>query len=358
MPQGETTEARTIEANGTTYVVKDLLGAGSAGEVFSAVEQNGEREVAVKFLHAEGSKDQQIDQRFVREISILEKLAHPNIVKYFGCGVSDEGLYFVMEKVPFGSLKEVIRQRERLNWRQAVEATIHICNGLQHAHARGIVHRDLKPANIFLSEDGNLKVGDFGLAFDEAAGRLTVDGTTVGTVEYMSPELVQGETVDHRSDLYAVGCMLFEMLAGHAPFIGPTPFDVMGMHVDANVPSIRDISHGTPIEVDQMIKRLMAKSVDDRPDSALAVCEELASLIGFDLSKLETAPVQTNSNAEIPHKPLEDSGGAAAKTAPKSLSERLAPTVDERQVSPVALIVIGVILLVLIIAVVVLQPRS
>lgn len=344
-----------IELDGAVFVLGEVLGEGSAGSVYLAKEKNGDREVAVKFLHTEGAMDQSIDQRFVREISVLQKLKHPNIVGYDGCGVSEKGLFYVMEKVPFGTLKEVLQRRERLGWRAACECAIHICNGLKHAHTQGIVHRDLKPANIFLSEDGNLKLGDFGLAFDEAASSLTIDGTTVGTMEYMSPEQIKGQRVDARTDLYAVGCMLFEMTASHAPYWSLDAFELQSMHINAPIPSIRDIAHGAPLGFEKLIKRLMAKDPDERPQTAEETIELLAELIDFDLS---TLPTGTPIEEKIAGTSNDAAGGETSDAVPKrSLAERLAPK-DQQQneVSSKGILVIaGVLVVIVIIAAVINQ---
>lgn len=339
----ELIHSETIESDRRTFVLKDLLGEGSAGSVYLAEEQGGEETVAVKYLHTEGAADEHIDARFVREISVLEKLNHPNIVKYCGCGVSERGLYYVMEKVPYGTLKDVLKRRERLGWKAAVECALHICNGLKHAHQLGIIHRDLKPANVFLSEDGNLKLGDFGLALDTEARSISLDGTTVGTMEYMAPEQIRGEKVDGRADLYAVGCMLFEMTASHAPFWSLDAFEMQTMHLEAPIPSIRDIAHGVPLDFEKCIKQFLAKDPAERPQSAEEACEILAKLIDFDLSTLPQGEVVSNED------PTEQPGQKAP------LAERLRPKDDlQPEVSMTGILVVagGVILLLIIIALV------
>ena len=163
--------------------------------------------------HADSEPD--LQRRFVREVAIVERLNHPNIVRHYDCGLADDRIYFAMELVDCGTLKDVLRQRGKLPWREAVECAMQICAALDHAHQVGVIHRDLKPANLFLAEDGRVKVGDFGLARDLNNSRLTLDGQTVGTCRYMPPEQIAGDAeLTGATDLYAVGCILYEMLVG------------------------------------------------------------------------------------------------------------------------------------------------
>lgn len=195
------------------YEILGVLGSGGAGTVYRATDEKSGAEIALKTLMPSTVLSEEIHKRFVREISVAQKLKHENVVAYYDCGLHEEVLYYTMELVPWGSLGEVLTLKKALPWREAVECGIHICGGLEHLHEQGVVHRDLKPANIFLSDDGRLKLGDFGLARDLDSGRLTLDGLTVGTAKYLAPEQAMAEDdIDGRTDLYALGCLLFEML--------------------------------------------------------------------------------------------------------------------------------------------------
>jgi len=220
------------------FEITGRLGSGGAGAVFRARNLNDGKEYALKTLTSETTINEEIHKRFVREISVAQKLKHENIVAYDYCGFDENVLYYTMELVPWGSLSDVLAKKKKLPWRDATECGIDICRGLEHLHQSNIVHRDLKPANIFLSDDGRLKIGDFGLARDLDSVRLTVEGFTFWTAKYLAPEQAMAKNIDGRTDLYALGCLVFEMLTGRPPFISENQGsqalifrDMMGKHV-------------------------------------------------------------------------------------------------------------------------------
>ena len=268
------------------FEVTGVLGAGGAGSVYKARHKLNGKEVAVKTLMPETTEVEEVHSRFIREISVAQKLEHENIVSYDDCGIDDGLLYYTMDLVPWGSLADVLSHRQILPTREAVECAIQICRGLEHLHEHEIVHRDLKPANIFLSDDGRLKIGDFGLARDLNEERLTVQGMTVGTAKYISPEQAMGESYpDGRTDLYALGCILFEMLAGQPPFTDNdgykvlTFFEMVERHVKEKPRPVSDFAVACHPRLVELINHLLAKKPDDRPQSAGQVAIELESIL-------------------------------------------------------------------------------
>ncbi|MEM6797979.1 MAG: serine/threonine-protein kinase [Planctomycetota bacterium] len=262
------------------YEVLEQLGAGAAGAAYRARHAETGDEVAVKLLHAQTEGDIELQQRFVREAGVLERLDHPNIVRHCECGIHDDKLFLAMELVSSGTLNDVLKKRGPLPWRVATEAAIQICDALTHAHEQGVIHRDLKPANLFLSGEGEVKVGDFGLARDLHQSRLTVEGQTVGTCKYMAPEQVQGKgDLTGAVDLYALGCLLFEMLSGRAPFDGATLVEVFEKHLFADPPNVASVAPSTPPTLAQVVQNLLAKKPEDRPADAAAAKELLQAVL-------------------------------------------------------------------------------
>ncbi len=245
---------------------------------------------------------------------MLEKLDHVNIVRYVDCGLDDGRLYLAMEWVEFGTLEEVLRHRSQLPWREAVECAIQICSGLGHAHVRGIVHRDLKPANLFLSADGLVKIGDFGLARDAELHRLTLSGNTVGTCRYMAPEQVRGEDeLTGAVDMYALGCLLFRMLSGRPPYDGANIMEVFEHHLYSDIPKLPVAADDRPPALDNLVYMLLAKLPAERPGIALEVRTALEAILEGNCPATEfTSITAGDAVADDP-----------ASAAPPNLTQRL-----------------------------------
>jgi serine/threonine protein kinase/Tfp pilus assembly protein PilF len=201
------------------YRIIEKLGSGGMGEVFLAEDTKLDRRVALKFLPSQLASDEEFQARFTREAQAAAKLNHPNIITIYEVSEHDDRPYFAMEHVEGRSLREIIASEE-LSTDQAVDIMMQICQGLQAAHNAGIVHRDIKPSNILMDKDGRCRILDFGLAAIQTEEKLTKSGSSIGTVHYMSPEQVQGEKVDHRSDIFSLGVVLYEMITGRLPFRG------------------------------------------------------------------------------------------------------------------------------------------
>jgi serine/threonine protein kinase len=254
------------------YTMGAAIGVGTVGAIHAATENATGRAVAVKLLHPSVSRDPLIRARFEREMLILSKLSHPNIVRYDGGGDADGQLFYVMELVDGGTIRDLLQASGQLSWQEVVTCTRQICSALQCAHNHGVVHRDLKPANLFLTRDGQVKLGDFGIARDLTSADLTADGLTVGTHAYMAPEQITGDqSITGKADLYALGCCMFEMLTGNKPFQGDNFAQLFEQHLRAEPPHVRNYMPTCPIELDEIVHKLLAKNPLDRPFNARQV---------------------------------------------------------------------------------------
>jgi len=261
------------------FVPGKQIGAGGMGVVYMAIHPESGREVALKVLPPGLTGDERMVQRFEREIDILKKLSHPNIVRYYGGGTQDGQRWYAMEFVDGGSLQDVLRRRGKLTPEQTLQAARQLCLALEHAHNAGIIHRDLKPPNLFLTTKGKLKLGDFGIARDTEATALTAAGKTLGTYAYMAPEQIQGaQSISRKTDLYATGCLLYELLTGETPFVSDNPAQMMMDHLNSIPFDVRKKCPECPPELSNLIARLLEKEPDDRPYDALAVHTELTEI--------------------------------------------------------------------------------
>lgn len=255
------------------YQLGEILGVGTVGTIYLATEIKTGNAVALKKLHPRVSQNTLIRARFKREMTILERLRHPNIVSYLGGGRddSDQTLFYTMEVVQGGTVADLLEFSGPFPWTAVVEVSRQICSALQCVHNIGIVHRDLKPSNLFLTTEGTVKLGDFGIARDLTAGDLTGKGITVGTHAYMAPEQITGDqSVNAKADLYALGCCMFEMLTARKVFMGENYSQLFDQHLKAKPPSVRDFVD-CPESVEKVIFDLLEKSADARPFNARQV---------------------------------------------------------------------------------------
>jgi len=248
------------------YAVERELGRGGMATVFLAQDLRHDRKVAIKVLRPELSASLGAD-RFLREIKVAARLQHPNILGLFDSGAADGLLYYVMPFVEGGeSLRSKLDREKQLTIEEAIQFVREAAEALGYAHGRGVVHRDIKPENILLS-GGHVLVADFGIAraVDEAGGqKLTETGMAVGTPYYMSPEQAMGGEVDARSDVYSLGCVLYELLAGQPPFTGPTAMAILARHSLEAVPSVQVVRQSIPDELEAIIMTALAKVPADR----------------------------------------------------------------------------------------------
>ncbi|MEV4621647.1 Stk1 family PASTA domain-containing Ser/Thr kinase [Asanoa sp. NPDC049573] len=266
------TQARLL---GGRYQVGELLGYGGMAEVHRGRDLRLGRDVAIKMLRTDLARDATFQMRFRREAQNAASLNHPAIVAVYDTGEeiapTGETLPFiVMEFVNGRTLKEVLAAEGRLMPRRALEITADICAALEFSHRHGIIHRDIKPGNVMLTQNGQVKVMDFGIARALASGATTMTQTSavIGTAQYLSPEQARGEAVDARSDVYAAGCVLFELLCGHPPFVGDSPVSVAYQHVREDPRAPSEINHDVTPPIDAIVLKALSKNPLNRYQSA------------------------------------------------------------------------------------------
>jgi predicted Ser/Thr protein kinase len=262
------------------YELEELVGTGGMSSVYRARDRLLERRVAIKILHEHYSRDEDYIERFRREARAAAKLSHPNIVTVIDRGEADGRQFIVFEYVDGQNLKQLISGRGRLPVRDALELGIEIGRALAFAHAQGLVHRDVKPQNVLLG-NGDVKVTDFGIArsLDVNIG-LTQTGTVLGTSEYISPEQATGRQVDARTDVYSLGVVLYELLAGEPPYSGDSFVAVAMRHVNDPVPSVSPARPDVSLRIDAALQRAMAKDPDDRFQTMGDFVTELGACLG------------------------------------------------------------------------------
>jgi eukaryotic-like serine/threonine-protein kinase len=258
------------------YDVGRTLGSGGMGEVFLARDRVLGRDVALKVLRTQFAGDSEFAERFKREARSAASLSHPNIVQVYDRGDTEDGSsYIAMEYVPGGTLKEKIVGDGPLGAREAAALGAQVAEALEAAHERGMVHRDIKPQNVLLTDRGDAKVADFGIARAGSSVTISRTGSVMGTAGYMSPEQALGEPATPKSDLYSLGIVLFEALTGELPFTADNPIAVSMKHVNEPVRPPREIDPTIPEGMNALITRLMAKNPEDRYASAAELADDL-----------------------------------------------------------------------------------
>ncbi|MCQ9352731.1 Stk1 family PASTA domain-containing Ser/Thr kinase [Corynebacterium sp. 153RC1] len=270
------------------YALGEIIGSGGMSEVYAATDTVLGRDVAVKMLRRDLARDINFRERFRREAQNSGKLNHPAIVAVFDTGEQEiDALntpYIVMERVHGRTLRDIVRESGPMAPAEAARTLIPVAQALQASHDAGIIHRDIKPANVMITNTGSVKVMDFGIAraLDDATSAMTQTSAVIGTAQYLSPEQARGKLADARSDVYALGCVLYETLTGRPPFEGDTPFAVAYQHVqeEPTRPSefIADISPTAAINLDAVVLTAMAKHPADRYQTARAMEEDLERL--------------------------------------------------------------------------------
>ncbi|WP_085367994.1 Stk1 family PASTA domain-containing Ser/Thr kinase [Leifsonia sp. NCR5] len=256
------------------YQVRSRIARGGMATVYLATDLRLERRVAIKVMHGHLADDSTFKSRFVQEARSAARLAHPNVVNVFDQGQDSDMAYLVMEYLPGITLRDLLKDYGKLTPEQTIDIMEAVLSGLAAAHKAGIVHRDLKPENVLLADDGRIKIGDFGLA--RAASANTATGQALlGTIAYLSPELVTRGVADARSDIYALGIMMFEMLTGEQPFKGEQPMQIAYQHANDAVPSPSSKNPSVPPELDDLVLWATAKDPDQRPKDAREMLDRL-----------------------------------------------------------------------------------
>ena len=252
---------------GGRYQIEQVVARGGMATVYLALDVRLERKVALKIIHPHLASDSSFRDKFIREARIAAKLSHPNLVNVFDQGEDGDLAFMAMEYVSGITLRDALKDFGALDGKRALELFEPMLSGLAAAHRAGILHRDLKPENVLLADDGRIKLGDFGLARD--IDNHTSTGSLVGTVAYLSPELVMRGTADARSDVYAAGIMLFEMLAGRQPFEGDQAVQIAYQHANDNVPAPSKFNSEVPPLLDELVLWATARDAAHRPSDAV-----------------------------------------------------------------------------------------
>ena len=300
------------------YEVERSVGRGGMAEVFLARDVLLDRPVVLKVLFPEFATDPSFVERFRREAQSAANLSHPNIVAVYDWGTLNNTYFIAMEYVAGKTLAELLKEKGSLSTSQASDIALEVASALGFAHENGVVHRDIKPGNILISNTGQVKVADFGIARALGAAvedGLTQSGAVMGTATYLSPEQAQGAQPDPRSDLYSLGVTMYEMVAGRAPFVGDTPVAVTYQHVHAMPTPLHDMKQDVSIDFEAIVAKCMAKSPKRRYDSASALRDDIRRAINREpvraleavIPRADTAPttaIPVLAPAALP--PLED----------------------------------------------------
>ncbi|HLP23264.1 MAG TPA: Stk1 family PASTA domain-containing Ser/Thr kinase, partial [Microbacteriaceae bacterium] len=271
------------------YQVRSRIARGGMATVYLATDLRLERRVAIKTMHAHLADDSAFAQRFIQEARSAARLAHPNVVNVFDQGEDGETAYIVMEYLPGITLRELLKDYRRLTPEQALDIMESVLSGLAAAHRAGIVHRDLKPENVMLADDGRIKLADFGLA--RAASAATATGQALlGTIAYLSPELISRGVADARSDIYALGIMLYEMLTGEQPYVGDAPMQIAYQHANSSVPLPSEKIPGLPSGFDELVRWATERDPELRPRDAGAMLERMRTF---------EADIRSGANATV-----------------------------------------------------------
>ena len=267
------------------FRVVEHLGQGSSSEVVLALDPD-DRRVVLKLPHDAAIAAPSSFDRFRRELQIAGKLEHPGIQRSLEYRTGRSRPYLVMEYVEGETLAALLEREHRLPLDRAIEYASQLASAMAYAHEHGVVHRDIKPLNV-LVDGGRLVVTDFGIASLSGARRLTWQwfGASLGTPDYMSPEQIQGKRGDPRSDIFAIGAVLFEMLTGRVPWLGESTVEVMNLHLTAPVPAMRDLGAEVPPVVEGIVRRCLRKRTDERYQDATALLHDLQGWRGLDASQ-------------------------------------------------------------------------
>ncbi|MBT5019119.1 serine/threonine protein kinase [bacterium] len=286
------------------FQLKEQIGEGGMGVVYRVEHEKEGTSFAIKIVNGKLTTNVAVNDRFEREIEILKKCQHPNIVRTIGTGAIHDQKFFIMEYVEKGSLATFLQKQKRLSWEQVVGCGIQIGRAMEYAHSKGIIHRDIKPANLLIDKEGHLKLTDFGIARDLHNSALTATGKTVGTLAYMAPEQITGKIgVSPRTDIYSLGCVLFEALTGQPPFSGENDAELLFKHIQEAPPSVSTLRPDAPVWLCKLIESMLEKDPSERPFDA-----------PFLLMKLNQIPAKVKKQEKLLLKSTKDGASRLEKT--------------------------------------------
>jgi serine/threonine protein kinase len=319
--------------NGATlgaFRILHQIGEGGMAKVYQAYQPSMERYVALKVLPSHYAEDPQFIERFIREARTIAALEHRNILPVFDFGEQDGITYMAMRYVEGGTLKELLN-KGRLTMHDILDLMVQICSALDYAHRRGVIHRDVKPSNVILDSEGAAYLMDFGIAkVLGKSGDLTATGAAIGTPAYMAPEQAMGENVDSRTDIYALGIVLYEMVVGRVPFQADTPMAVLMAHLREPLPLPRDFDTSISEPVQAVIIKALTKNPEDRYQTANELAEAFRKALQVSAHKLEASTlvtlireIQTDRPVSVQARPVTPGSQPALRSTDPRLKERM-----------------------------------
>ena len=318
------------------YLLQRLIASGGMATIYAGIDTRLDRPVAVKIMHAHLANDEAFVSRFIKEAKATAALSHPNIVSIQDQGWNEGGppaVFLVMELVEGSTLRDFLNQQGAVSIEQMFQLMTPVISALAAAHKIGIIHRDIKPENILISKDGRVKVADFGLARNMAIGQtMTVESSVVlGSVSYLSPEQVQRGVADARSDIYAVGIVLFEMLTGGKPYEGETPIQIAYRHVNDRIPTLQSIKSDIPITISELVHAATAPNPDHRPKDA----EELLNKFREIQAQIDPKKRQMSLELDLPPsmtKSVAKRGKVSVGSALEGLKEKTSQLISTKPI--------------------------
>lgn len=318
------------------YLLQRLIASGGMATIYAGIDTRLDRPVAVKIMHAHLANDEAFVSRFIKEAKATAALSHPNIVSIQDQGWNEGGppaVFLVMELVEGSTLRDFLNQQGAVSIEQMFQLMTPVISALAAAHKIGIIHRDIKPENILISKDGRVKVADFGLARNMAIGQtMTVESSVVlGSVSYLSPEQVQRGVADARSDIYAVGIVLFEMLTGGKPYEGETPIQIAYRHVNDRIPTLQSIKSDIPITISDLVHAATAPNPDHRPKDA----EELLNKFREIQAQIDPKKRQMSLELDLPPsmtKSVAKRGKVSVGSALEGLKEKTSQLISTKPI--------------------------